>query len=898
MSFRELLAKLRDWRSRDRLDAELAEELRFHQAQLARDGGAAAVRRLGNLTRLKEGTRDMWSIRWLDQLGQDVRYALRGLKRSPGFTATVVLTLGLGIGANAAMFGVVDRLMFRPHAYLRDPEMVHRVYLRSTDRGVVHTGSTFQYARALDLRKWTSSFSQYAGFTDRTMAVGVGDASRERRVAIVNTSFFDFFDARPALGRYFTPTEDSIPRGADVVVLGYGFWISEFGGRDVIGDVLQVGNIAATIIGVAPKGFSGVGGDRLELAGGRRDNGSPAAYLPITTYAGSSTSERNRTTYYSRYNWGWMELMVRRKPGVTVEQASSDLTQAYLRSWHTEHEIAPLPPVDVAKPEAIAGAMKLGAGPDPGLEARTALWVTGVAAVVLLIACANVINLFLARALQRQRELAVRMALGVSRGRLLRQSLTESLVLSGIGAIVGLLIAQWGGAAIRGMLIGQGAALDVLTDWRTLGVAATVAVGTALLTGLAPALLAGRSSLVDSLKTGTRDGTARRSKARTALLVAQGALTVILLVGAGLFVRSLDRVTSMRLGYDSDKVLLAAANMRGMVIDDSGSARLGRTLVETARTIPGVEAASWVISVPFYSTESTSLYVTGIDSVRRLGRFTYQAATADYFEAMGTRIIRGRGFSAEDRAGAPPIVVVSEAMANVLWPGKDALGECIRIGADTTPCSTVVGIAEDMVQQNLADAQRFHYYLPIEQRNAGGGFALLLRMRNDPEASQETVRQALQQVMPGQSYVTVRPLERLVEGQRRSWRLGATMFVAFGVLALVVAAVGLYGVIAYNVNQRMHELGIRVALGARSPDVMRLVLAQGVKVAIVGTVIGLALALAAAGLVEPLLFRQSARDPIVYGGVGLLLLSVAILASAVPARRATKADPNAVLRND
>lgn len=884
MSFREL----RDWRSRDRLDAELADELHFHQEQLARDGGSAAARRLGNVTRLKERTRDMWSIRWLDDLMQDVRYALRGLKRSPGFTATVVLTLGLGIGANAAMFGVVDRLMFRPHANLRDPATVHRVYLRNTDRGVVRTSSTTQYARMLDLRRWTSSFSQYAGFTDRNMAIGVGDASRERRVAIVNASFFDFFDARPALGRYFTPSEDSIPRGADVVVLGYGYWTAEFGGRDVIGEVLQVGNVAATIIGVAPKGFSGV-----------TDNDPPAVYLPITTYAGSSTSQRSRTTYYSHYNWGWMELMVRRKPGVTVEQASSDLTQAYLRSWRTEQEIDALPPVEIAKPEAVAGAMKLGAGPDPSLEARTALWVTGVAAVVLLIACANVINLFLARTLRRQRELAVRLALGVSRSRLLRQSLTESLVLSGIGAIVGLLVAQWGGAAIRGMLItGQGAALDVFTDWRTLGVAAATAVATALLTGLAPALLARRGSLVDSLKTGTRDGTARRSNTRTALLVAQGAMTVVLLVGAGLFVRSLHRVKSMRLGYDAEKVLLASTNMRGLAIDDSGSARLGRMLLEQTRTVPGVDRASWVSTVPFYSTSATSFLVAGIDSVRRLGSFTYQSATTDYFETMGTRIIRGRGFSAEDRAGAPRIVVVSEAMANVLWPGKEALGECMRIGADTMPCTTVVGIAEDMVQQDLTGAQRFHYYLPIEQYRPGDGFAMLLRMRDSPEASQEAVRAALQQAMPGQSYITVRPLEDLVDGQRRSWRLGATMFVAFGVLALVVAAVGLYGVIAYNVTQRMHELGIRVALGARSPDVLRLVLSQAVTVAFGGATIGLALALTAAGFVEPLLFRQSARDPMIYGAVGLLLLLVAMLASAMPARRATKADPNAVLRND
>jgi predicted permease len=884
---REWLTRLRDWLRRDRLDAELADELRFHQEQLERDGGAAAARRLGNLTRLKESTRDLWAIRWLDDLIQDARYAVRGLRRSPGFAATVILTLGLGIGANAAMFGVVDRLMFRPYPYLRDPATVHRVYLRSVDRGIAHTISTTEYARSLDLRRWTSSFSQSAGFTDRTMAVGVGDASRERRVAVVNASFFDFFDARPVLGRYFTPGEDTIPRGADVAVLGYGFWTSEFGGRDVLGEVLQVGNITATIVGVAPKGFSGV-----------EDNDPPAVYIPITTYAGSSPNERNRTTYYSRYGWGWMELMVRRKPGVTVEQASSDLSQAYLRSWQAEREMSRLPPIEVAKPEAVAGAMKLGAGPDPSLEARTALWVTGVAVIVLLIACANVANLFLARALHRQRELAVRLALGVSRGRLVRQSLTESLVLAGVGAVVGLLVGQWGGAAIRGTLIGQGASLDLLTDWRTLGVAALVAFVSALATGLAPALLTGRGGVVGSLKTGGRDGTQPRSRVRTALLVTQGTLAVVLLVGAGLFVRSLDTVKSMRLGYDAEPVLLTETNMRGLAIDDSGSARLGRTLLETARTIPGVEYASWVSSIPFYSTSSTSLYVAGIDSVSRLGRFTYQTATPDYFATMGTRIIRGRGLSPEDRAGSPRVVVVSEAMASVLWPGKDALGECIRIDADTMPCTTVVGIAENMVQISLTDTQHFSYYMPIEQRAANEGFALMVRVRGDPTLAQEPVRRALQAVMPGQSYVTVRPFASLVDGQRRSWRLGATMFTAFGALALIVAAVGLYGVIAYNVTQRMHELGVRMALGARSPDVVRLVLSQAICFAGAGVLVGLLVAVGMGRWIEPLLFRQSARDPVVLGGVAALLILVAIVASIAPAFRATRADPNTVLRSE
>jgi len=414
----------------------------------------------------------MTSLRhFLDELTHDVRFAFRTLRKSRGFAATVILTLALGIGANAAMFGVVDRLMFRPYAYLRDPSTVNRVYLRSTYRGTTSTSWHTEYARYLDLKRWSRSFDEWSGFATRSMAVGVGDASRERQVAAVNATFFRFFDAPPALGRYFVAAEDTTPRGADVAVLGYGFWKSELGGRNVLGEVLQVGNIPATIVGVAPEGFAGVD-----------DANPPAVYIPITTYAGSQPTERTNPKYYTRYNWGWMEMMVRRKPGVTVEQASRDLSQAYARSWNAEREIEPtLTPAEIAKPNAIAGAMKLGAGPDPSLEARTALWVTGVAAIVLLIACANVANLFLARALRRQREIAVRLALGVSRRRLMMQTLTESLVLSLIGSAAGLLVAQWGGLAIRRLLIAsEGASVDVMTDWRTLG----VAVGAAMVAGL------------------------------------------------------------------------------------------------------------------------------------------------------------------------------------------------------------------------------------------------------------------------------------------------------------------------------------------------------------------------------------------------------------------------------
>ncbi len=895
---REWLARLRDWLRRDRLDRELADELRFHREQLERDArgeGAredeapfAARRRLGNATRLKEEARDRWSVPWLDHFQKDLRYALRGLRRSPGFTATVVLTLGLGIGANAAMFGVVDRLMFRPYPYLHEPGRVRRIYVQSSDRDRTRISSGMEYTRYLDLKKWSSSFDLYSGVAEGNMAIGTGDAARERPVLSVSASFFDFFDARPALGRFFVPAEDVTPKGAPVAVLGYAFWQSEFGGRNVLGETLQVRNIPCTIIGVAPKGFIGI-----------PEGEAPALYIPITTYAGNADSREDATTYFTTYHWGWMGAIVRRKPGVSDAAASADLSQAHLKSWNVERiEDRELPPAELARPAAIAGAVKAAAGPDPGLESKTLLWVTGVALIVLLIACANVTNLMYARVLQRQREYAVRLALGVSRGRLFAQSLTESLLLAGIGCVVGVAIAQWGGAALRRLFIRDGTALDVVTDSRSLLVAAALASAAGVLTAVGPALLAVRGDLAGTLKTGAREGTYRRSGTRTALLVLQGALSVILLIGAGLFVRSLSHVRGMRLGYDADAVLIVNRNLRGTQMDSAGQVLLRRRLLDAAEAIPGVENAAWVSSVPFWSTSSTDLFVAGIDSVRRLGRFTFQTSTPDYFQAMGTIIVRGRPFTAEDRAGAPRVVVVSQAMARVLWPGQEALGKCIRVSADTMPCTTVIGIAEDAIQRGLLTDQRLRYYLPIEQYHPAGGSFLLVRMKGDPPSQVEPVRRALQRVMPGQTYVTVRPLQELVDGERRSWQIGATMFVAFGVLALLVAAVGLYGVISYNVAQRMHELGVRIALGAQATDVVRLVVGQGISFAMAGVALGLGVALLVAGWIQPLLFQQSARDPVTYGVVGALLLAVALVASSMPALRATRADPNTALRSD
>jgi putative ABC transport system permease protein len=425
-----------------------------------------------------------------------------------------------------------------------------------------------------------------------------------------------------------------------------------------------------------------------------------------------------------------------------------------------------------------------------------------------------------------------------------------------------------------------------------------VALVAAVLTGLAPALLSGRGDLAPSLKAGAREGTYRRSRTRSALLVLQGALSVVLLVGAALFVRSLNRVRAMPMGYDAEHALIVYRNLRGMTLDSARLVSQRRALVQAAQRLPGVEYAAWVNGVPFWSTSSGPLFVPGVDSVSRFGQFTYQLTTPDYFRAMGTRLLRGRGFTDADRAGAPRVTVVSESMARTLWPRRDPLGQCIKVRSDTLPCTTVIGVAEDIVQREnqLGDSRRLHYYLPIEQVNPQRGRFMLVRTRADAVSQVEPVRKALQAMMPGQSYVTVRPLIAAVEGAQRSWRLGATLFVAFGLLALAVAAIGLYGMIAYNVNQRMHELGVRVALGAQRLDIVRLVVGQSTRFALAGTAAGVLVALAASRWVQPLLFQQSAKDPAIYVAVSGIMLVVALTAAAAPALRATRADPNTALR--
>ncbi|MFN8573959.1 MAG: ABC transporter permease [Gemmatimonadaceae bacterium] len=640
----------------------------------------------------------------MDTLRQDVGYAIRGLRRSPAFTITVIVTLGLGIGANTAIFGIVDRLMLRPFPGLRDPQSVHRVYVQSTYRDRRFTSGVSEYTRYLDFQRSTRSFTQVAGFATSNLAVGQGSDARELPVGMVSATFFSFFDVVPARGRFFVAAEDTTPVGAPVSVVSYEYWQTAYGGRDVIGQPLRVWNVLTTIVGVAPRGFVGI-----------FDANPPAVYIPITTYAGNNSSPEDRANYFTRYNWGWMNMMVRRKPGVTVQAANADLTNAAIQSWDAMvAQESDNTPTAIARPQAMLGSLKLAAGPDPSVEARTVRWVSAIALIVLLIACSNVANLFLARALRRRRETAVRIALGGGRLRLMLQWFTESLVLSLLGCVVAVVIAEWGGAALRQLFVGTGAPIPVATDWRTLGMSSLLAIAAALITGLAPVLVAGRWGVAAALKAGVREGTHQRSTLRTGLVLFQVTLSVMLLVGAGLFVRSFEHVQTLRLGYDFDQTVLVSRNLRGQSLTDSQAVVLQQRMVAAAQAQPNVEYASVASSIPFWSTSSTDLHVAGIDSVERLGRFTYQTASADYFQAMGTRIVRGRGFDVRDRAGAERVAVVSQAMASLLWPTTDAIGQQMRVGGDKL-AFTVVGIAENAVQNELTgEDKRLRYYLPLE----------------------------------------------------------------------------------------------------------------------------------------------------------------------------------------
>ncbi len=813
-----------------------------------------------------------------------LRDALRGIKRSPGVALTVIGTLALGIGANATMFGILDRLLLSPPPHVRDADSVVRLYVQRRVLGDrEQTLGWFAYPDYLDFQR-VEAFSEVAAYGRFQATLGEGGEATLVDGSKVTPSFFRVLGVTPALGRFFTDEEDVVG-GAGVVVLGYGLWRRQFGGDPaVIGRIILLGGAEHEVVGVAPQGFNGVELRRVDVWVPLR---TPADVPEAGALSGPLPWEESR-------NWYFLQLLARLRPGASVATAEAQATAAH-RAGRAEQ---------VRKnnydPEArvVAASVIPGRGPAAPLEARVAEWLGGVSGIVLLIACANVANILLARGISRRREIGVRLALGIGGRRLAWELLTESLVLAALGAIAALALAHWGSQAVRALLLPD-------VDWtqpplssRVLAFTGAAALLTGLLAGLAPALYAARQNVFELLAGAARGGTLRRSRLRTAMLVLQTTLSVVLLVAAGLFVRSLAQVRALDLGFEPDGLLIAMPDLQEDLVNDRQrrSAFFSRAL-DRVRALPAVESAAASVTAPFYSSMAIDLAVPDVPEPPKLdtGGPYVLWVSEEYFRTMGIRILRGRGFTADDTEGRPRVAVVEETMARLYWPGEDPLGKCLKVGGEEAECSTVVGLAEDTARHSLQPEVTAQYYVPVSQGPRAPSVIFVRVGAASPELF-DRLRREILAADPGVRYVQVQPLRELIDPQARPWRLGATMFTAFGLLALAIAAVGLYGVLAFAVAQRTHEIGVRGALGATAGEIVALVVRQALLLVGASVLLGLAVAVAFGSRIEPLLFQVSPYDPAVMAGVAAALLLAALAAAAIPARRAAAVDPAVALR--
>ena len=847
----------------------------FGDVRDAREELVALDRRRARRTRVRE---------WGEAIAFDLRYAVRGLKAQPALTTGIVLTLALGIGANATMFGVVPGPAPRAPAHLVDPDHAVRLYFSSTfpTRGkLTYQSVGYPTVAAMDS---VPAFQAVGAWASDKISLGRGSDATPVNVQIVTASFFRAFGVRPALGRFFAPDEGRPSDGPAVVVLDYGFWQRHFAGDPgIIGRTIPLGTTRYTVVGIAPFGLT-----TLDL--------TPVdVWLPLS----AATREQLNGQWNDQTQSYALHLIARLRAGVSATRAAAEATTAYVNFQREEraknHFGGPQPMDDRVVLESANGLRNTDG--TLTVEARISRWLVGVSLIVLLIACANVANLLLARATRRRREIAVRLALGIGRRRLVAQLMAESTLLALLGGIMGLLIAQWGGAVLRGALLPAVQWSGSPIDMRVLGVTAALVVGVGILVGLAPTVQATGTELTSALKTGARDGV-RRARLRSVLIIAQAALSVVLLVGAGLFVRSLDKVQSVDLGMDIDHVLAATIDLQSVGYKRAERTNFFRAVLERVKRLPGVDDAVLAASVPLGMTSAMSMIVPGRpDSIAHSpngGSPWYNAVGTDFFATMGMHFIRGRGFPDVEGGEASRVAVINETAARSIWPGEDPIGKCMILGSPRV-CTTVIGVVKDAHVFRIREDPSIELYVPLTSRGDAPS-VLLVRTRGNPAQLEVPVQRILQSQASNLPYADVHPLHDLVDPQIRPWKLGATMFGVFALLALAVASVGLYSVLAYDVAQRVHEMGVRMALGARAPDVVRLIVGDGIRLAAVGIGLGLAATFAGSRAIASLLFDTSPRDATVLAGVSVALLIVAVVASLLPAWRATRVDPSVALR--
>ncbi len=814
-------------------------------------------------------------------LFQDLRYALRMLVKSPGFSFVAILSLALGIGANTAIFSLVNALLLRPLP-VHDPKSL--VIVSTTDQRNPGT-LPLSHLNFKDLRAQNGAFSDMAAITFNQVNYSHGQESEQIPVQIVTANYFSLLGAEPAVGRGFRPEEEA--QATPVAVVSHGFWERSLGSDpNAVGRTVTLNRTPYTVIGVAPRHFTGV-----FLGGG------PALWLPM------SRQVVVLPEWYETRRGLFINGLARLKPGVTAEQARSNLRTVFA---NLEQAF----PVDnkgrsaTAVPLLQARLNPNGQGANVLVQQSTVLMI--VVGIVLLIACANIANLLLSRASKRRREVAIRLALGAKRSRLVRQLLTESLLLSILGGIAGMALAWWTLDAIVAARLPLPFPIDrgaLSLDPRVLGFTAALAILTGILFGLAPALQASRPDVVPVLKnelipaaTGRR-GVRAFFTLRQLLVVAQVALSLMALIAAGLFLRDLQHAQRIDTGFETEGVLVMNFNLlregytpaRGQVFYDQ--------VVEKAGALPGVQGAAIAQAAPLAGGFARSVFPEGADTTTT-GRILVQVNTvgSGYFQTIGIPLVRGRDFTRADTAAAPKVVVVNETMAQQFWKGEEPLGKRFKFFGDED-YTTVIGVATDSKYNQVAeDAQNF-IYQPLAQ-NYTPQATLHVRSAGDAASLASAVRSAARELDPSLSVFNIRTLEEQVSESLQPLQMNVIILAVFGGLALLLASIGLYGVASYSVAQRTREIGVRMALGAQPSSVLGLVLGQGMVLVAAGLLIGLVAAYSTAGLMRSLVVGVSPHDPATFAVTALVLGLVALLASYIPARRATRIDPLIALRTD
>ncbi len=814
-------------------------------------------------------------------LGQDVRYSLRTLMKSPGFASVAVISLALGIGANTTIFTLINAVFLNPLPVERPSELQAVLTVDATNPGVW----TMSYPNYRDVRDENAVFTGLAAysFPNPGSLSARGGEPEPVFLEFVTGNYFDVLGLEPALGRFFLPEEDETPGSHPVVVLGHGFWTRRFGGDPkVLGSTIGLNGHPLTVVGVAPEGFRG-----LTVVFG------PDLWVP-TMMQEQLAAGRFRDFFNDRRAL-FFNVFGRLRPGEDREQATANVEAIALAlereypEQNRDRSAKTLPLTEATLFPGMRQGMVLGGA--------VLMIIVGL---VLLIACSNVANLMLAKAVARQKEIAIRLSIGASRSRLIRQLLTESMLIGLLGGVVGLVVAFLGRDFIwsfRPAFLANNV-LELTLDARVFGFALSISLLTGLLFGLAPALSASRFSVVDSLKQDSRTaGRSRRFNLRNALVVVQVSLSIVSLIAAGLFLRGSTRAHQLDTGFETGKLGVMIVNPGQAGYDQSRAEQFYDDVLERVRSLPGLHSASWASNLPLFGGFQRSIFPEGFENSEGKEGVLVHTNIVDvgFFETFGVERSKGRAFSSADRKDTVPVAVINERMAERFWAGESAIGKRFRMYGNDFH-TEVIGVVETTKIATLGEDPQPCAYLPLEQ-NYSDAMTLYLLTEGAPAPVMAAAQREVRAMDPLVPIINPMTVGEVIDQSLFASKLAAGLLGVMGIIALALASVGLYGVLAFRITQRVQEIGLRMALGARRVDVLWMVLQSALTLVAVGIAIGLVVAFAVSRAVVSLLYGVSPSDPATFLGVTLVLTAVALFASVIPALRASRVDPLVALRH-